>query len=151
MLNNKVVLVLCILLALWRLGMALYGDDEKKKIPVFVLFATGIYLLNGCVGRTSEVNDFFADRPLGLTWLSCVVMPVVLAECLLWMKEVSAGKVSHKLFKLVKAVLLIAAGGVLNDKGVFYITLMWLLAAAVICFRKGYAYVITAGGFKKRI
>ena len=149
MINNKFVLILLILLAAWRLGMALY--EEKKKRIVFVLFVAGIYLMNSFLGGQSEVNQIFADQPHGLTWLSCVVMPLVLAHCLEWMRAASAGKVSHKLRRICEAVILLVAGQLLNDKGGFYIALMWLLAIAVILVRKGYDYVVTSGCFKKRV
>ena len=149
MINNKFVLILLILLAAWRLGMALY--EEKKKRIVFVLFVAGIYLMNSFLGGQSEVNQIFADQPHGLTWLSCVVMPLVLAHCLEWMRAASAGKVSHKLRRICEAVVLLVAGQLLNDKGGFYIALMWLLAIAVILVRKGYDYVVTSGCFKKRV
>lgn len=149
MINNKFVLVLLILLAMWNLGMALYED--KKKIAVFVAFTTVIYLMNAVLGGQSEVNGIFADQIDGLTWLSHVVMPMVLAQCLSLMKGVSAGKVMHKVRRMMEAVVLLAAGQFLNEKGGFYIALMWLLTVAVILVRKGYDYVITSGRFKKRI
>ena len=149
MINNKFLLILLILLATWRLGMPLY--EEKKKRVVFVLFAAAIYLMNACLGGQSEVNQIFAEQPHGLTWLSCVVMPMTLAHCLEWMKAVRAGKVSHKLRRICEAVVLLAAGQWLNEKGGFYIALMWFLTAAVILVRKGYDYGVTSGSFKKRI
>ena len=48
MINNKFVLVLLIVLAMWNLGMALYED--KKKIAVFVAFAAAISFDNDCAG-----------------------------------------------------------------------------------------------------
>ena len=149
MVNNKFLLILLIILATWRLGMALY--EEKNKRVVFVLFAAVIYLMNTFLGGQSEVNQILADQPHGLTWLSCVVMPVVLAHCLEWMKVVSAGKVSHKLRRVCEAVILLVAGQLLNEKGGFYILLMWFLTIVVILVRKGYDYVITSGSFKKRV
>ena len=149
MINNKFVLILLILLAAWRLGMALY--EEKKKRVVFVLFVAVIYLLNTFLGGQSEVNDIFAGEPHGLTWLSCVVMPLVLAHCLEWMKAASAGKISHKPRRICEAVILLVAGQMLDEKGGFYIVLMLLLTIAVILVRKGYDYVITSGSFKKRV
>ena len=149
MINNKFVLVLLILLAMWNLGMALY--DDKKKIAVFVAFAATIYLMNAFLGGQSEVNGFWADEMDGLTWLSHVVMPMVLSQCLSLMKGVAAGKVTHKVRRIVEAAILLVAGQFLNEKGGFYIALMWLLTAAVILVRKGYDYVITSGRFKKRI
>ena len=149
MINNKVVLVLLVLLAMWNLGMALYED--KKKIAVFVAFAAAIYLMNAFLGGQSEVNGFWADEIDGLTWLSHVVMPMVLSQCLSLMKGVSAGKVTHKVRRIVEAAVLLLAGQFLNEKGGFYIALMWLLTVAVILVRKGYDYVITSGRFKKRI
>ena len=149
MINNKFVLILLILLAAWRLGMALY--EEKKKRVVFVLFVAAIYLMNAFWGGQSEVNHIFADQPHGLTWLNCVVMPMVLAHCLEWMRAVLAGKVSHKLRRVCEAVILLVAGQLLNEKGGFYIALMWLLTIAVILVRKGYDYVVTSGSFKKRV
>ena len=149
MINNKFVLVLLILLAMWNLGMVLYED--KKKIAVFVAFAATIYLMNAFLGGRSEVNGFWADEIDGLTWLSHVVMPMVLSQCLSLMKGVSAGKVTHKVRRIVEAAVLLVAGQFLNEKGGFYIALMWLLTVAVILVRKGYDYVITSGRFKKRI
>lgn len=149
MINNKFVLVLLILLAMWNLGMALYED--KKKIAVFVAFTAAIYLMNAFLGGQSKVNGIFADEIDGLTWLSHVVMPMVLAQCLEWMKGASVGKISHKLRKICVAVGLLVAGQFLNEKGGFYIALMWLLTVAVILVRKGYDYVITSGRFKKRV
>jgi len=147
--NNKFFLILLILLTTWRLGMALYA--EKKKRVVFVLFVAAIYLMNVFLGGQSEVNQIFADKPHELTWLSCVIMPMVLAHCLEWMKAVLAGNVSHKLRRVFEAVILLVAGQLLNEKGGFYIALMWLLTIAVILVRKGYDYVITSGRFKKRV
>jgi len=147
--NNKFVLILLILLAAWRLGMALY--EEKKKRVVFVLFVAVIYLMNAFLGGQSEVNSILVDEPHGLTWLNCVVMPLVLAHCLEWMKAASAGKISHKLRRICEAVILLVAGQMLNEKGGFYIALMWLLTIAVILVRKGYDYVVTSGSFKKRV
>lgn len=149
MINNKFLLILLVLLATWRLGMALY--EEKKRRVVFVLFVAAIYLMNVFLGGQSEVNQIFAEQPNGLTWLSCVVMPMVLAHCLEWMKAVQAGKVSHKLRRICEAVILLFAGQLLDKKGGFYIALMWLLTVAVILVRKGYDYVITTGSFKKRV
>lgn len=149
MINNKFFLILLILLTTWRLGMALYA--EKKKRVVFVLFVAAIYLMNVFFGGQSEVNQIFAEQPHELTWLSCVVMPMVLAHCLEWMKAVQVGKVSHKLRRICEAVILLVAGQCLNEKGGFYIALMWLLTVAVILVRKGYNYVITTGCFKKRV
>ena len=149
MINNKFLLILLVLLATWRLGMALY--EEKKRRVVFVLFVAAIYLMNVFFGGQSEVNQIFAEQPNGLTWLSCVVMPMVLAHCLEWMKAVQAGKVSHKLRRICEAVILLIAGQLLDKKGGFYIALMWLLTVAVILVRKGYDYVITTGSFKKRV
>ena len=60
MINNKVVLVLLILLAMWNLGMALYED--KKKIAVFVLFTAMIYLMNTFLGGQSEVNGIWRKK-----------------------------------------------------------------------------------------
>ena len=135
MINNKFVLILLILLAAWRLGMALYG--EKKKRVVFVLFVAVIYLMNAFWGGQSEVNDIFAEQPHGLTWLSCVVMPMVLAHCLEWMTAASSGKVPHKLRRICEGVILLVAAQMLDEKGGFYIALMWLLTIAVIFVRKG--------------
>lgn len=149
MINNKFVLILLILLAAWRLGMALY--EEKKKRVVFVLFVAVIYLLNAFLGGQSEVNSIFTDQPSGLTWLSCVVMPMVLAHCLEWMKAASAGKVLRKLRRICEMVVLLVAGQMLDEKGGFYIALMLFLTIAVILVRKGYDYVITSGSFKKRV
>lgn len=149
MINNKFLLILLVLLATWRLGMALY--EEKKRRVVFVLFVAAIYLMNVFFGGQSEVNQIFAEQPNGLTWLSCVVMPMVLAHCLEWMKAVQAGKVSHKMRRICEAVILLFAGQLLDKKGGFYIALMWLLTVAVILVRKGYDYVITTGSFKKRV
>ena len=149
MINNKFLLILFVLLATWRLGMALY--EEKKRRVVFVLFVAAIYLMNVFLGGQSEVNQIFAEQPNGLTWLSCVVMPMVLAHCLEWMKAVQAGKVSHKLRRICEAVILLVAGQCLNEKGGFYIALMWFLTVMVILVRKGYDYVITTGCFKKRV
>ena len=149
MINNKFLLILLVLLTTWRLGMALY--EEKKKRVVFVLFVAAIYLMNVFFGGQSEVNQIFAEQPHELTWLSCVVMPMVLAHCLEWMKAVQVGKVSHKLRRICEAVILLVAGQCLNEKGGFYIALMWLLTVAVILVRKGYNYVITTGCFKKRV
>ena len=149
MINNKIVLVLFILLATWRLGMALY--EEKKKRVVFVLFTAAIYLLNTFLGGQSEVNHIFADKPDGLTWLSCVVMPIVLAHCLEWMRPATIGKVPQKLRRICEMAVLLVAGQLLNEKGGFYIALMLFVTVAVICVRKGYDYVITSGSFKKRI
>ena len=149
MINNKFLLILLILLATWRLGMALY--QEKKKRVAFVLFVAVIYLMNTFLGGQSEVNRIFADQPHGLTWLSCVVMPLVLAHCLEWMRAVSAGKVSHKVRRICEAVILLVAGQLLNEKGGFYIALMWLLTVAVILVRKGYDYGIKTCRFKKRV
>lgn len=149
MLNNKFVLVLLILLAIWRLGVALF--EEKKKIAVFMLFAAVIYLMNTFLGGQSEVNRIFADQPEGLTWLSCVVMPMTLAYCLEWMNAASAGKVTHKLRRICEIAILLVAGQWFNEKGGFYIALMLLVTAAVILVRKGYDYVITSGRFKKRV
>ena len=149
MINNKFVLILLILLAAWRLGMALY--EEKKKRVVFVLFVAVIYLLNTFLGGQSEVNDIFAREPHGLTWLNCVVMPLVFAHCLEWMKAASAGKVSHKFRRSCETAVLLVAGQMLDEKGGFYIALMLLLTMAVILVRKGYDYVITSGSFKKRV
>ena len=149
MINNKVVLVLLILLAMWNLGMALYED--KKKIAVFVAFTAVIYLMNAFLGSQSEVNGFFADEIDGLTWLSHVVMPMVLSQCLSLMKGVSAGKVTHKGRRILEASVLLVAGQFFDEKGGFYIALMWLLTVAVILVRKGYDYVITSGSFKKRV
>lgn len=129
--------------------MALYKENEKRV--VFVLFAAVIYLLNAFLGGRSEVNDFFADRPDGLAWLNWVVMPMVLSDCIDWMKEMSDGKVLHKLRKIIRTVLFIVAAQLLNEKGAFYIALMWLLSITVMIVRKGYAYVITSGSFKKRV
>ena len=149
MINNKFLLILLVLLATWRLGMALY--EEKKKRVVFVLFVVAIYLMNAFLGGQSEVNQIFAEQSHELTWLSCVVMPMVLAQCLEWMKAVQLGNVSHKLRRICEAVILLVAGQCLNEKGGFYIALMWLLTVAVILVRKGYDYVITSGSFKKRV
>ena len=149
MINNKFLLILLVLLTTWRLGMALY--EEKKRRVVFVLFVAAIYLMNAFFGGQSEVNQIFAEQPHELTWLSCVVMPMVLAHCLEWMKAVQVGKVSHKLRRICEAVILLVAGQCLNEKGGFYIALMWLLTVAVILVRKGYDYVITTGCFKKRV
>ena len=149
MINNKFVLVLLILLAMWNLGMALYED--KKKIAVFVAFVVAIYLMNAFLGGQSEVNGFWVDEIDGLTWLSHAVMPMVLSQCLSLMKGVSAGKVTHKVRRIAEAAVLLVAGQFLNEKGGFYIALMWLLTVAVILVRKGYDYVITSGRFKKRI
>ena len=149
MINNKFVLVLLIVLAMWNLGMALYED--KKKIVVFVAFAAAIYLMNAFLGGQSEVNGFFADEIDGLTWLSHVVMPMVLSQCLSLMKGVTAGKVTHKVRRTVEAAILLLTGQFLNEKGGFYIALMWFLTMAVILVRKGYDYVITSGSFKKRV
>ncbi len=149
MLNNKISLILCILLAMWNLGMSLYKEKEKRV--AFVLFAAVIYLLNAFLGGKSEVNDFFADRPDGLTWLSWVVMPLVFSDCIDWMKEVTAGNVSHKLRKIVRTVLFILIAQFFDEKGAFYIALMWGLSITVILVRKGYAYVVTSGSFKKRV
>ena len=142
-------MILLVLLTTWRLGMALY--EEKKKRVVFVLFVAAIYLMNVFFGGQSEVNQIFEEQPHELTWLSCVVMPMVLAHCLEWMKAVQVGKVSHKLRRICEAVILLVAGQCLNEKGGFYIALMWLLTVAVILVRKGYNYVITTGCFKKRV
>ena len=149
MLNNKFVLVLLVLLATWRLGVALF--EEKKKIAVFVAFTAVIYLMNTILGGQSEVNGIFAEEPAGLTWLSCVVMPMVLAHCLEWMKAASAGKITHKLRRICEAVVLLVAGQFFDEKGGFYIALMFFLTVAVIFVRKGYDYVITSGSFKKRV
>ncbi|MBR5564875.1 MAG: hypothetical protein IKW08_01790 [Roseburia sp.] len=149
MINNKFLLILLVLLATWRLGMALY--EEKKKRVVFLLFVVVIYLMNTFLGGQSEVNQIFAKQPYELTWLSCVVMPMVLTHCLEWMKAVQVGKVSHKLRRVCEILILLVAGQCLNEKGGFYIILMLLLTVAVIVVRKGYAYVITSGSFKKRV
>jgi len=148
-LNNKYVLVLLILLAAWRLGVALFG--EKKKIAVFVLFTAVIYLMNTFLGGQSEVNRIFAEQPEGLTWLSCVVMPMTLAHCLEWMNAASAGKVPHKLRRICEIAILLVAGQWFDEKGGFYIALMLLLTIAVVVVRKGYDYVVTSGSFKKRV
>lgn len=129
--------------------MSLYKEKEKRV--AFVLFAAAIFLLNAFLGGKSEVNDFFADRPAGLTWLSWVVIPMVFADCLDWMKEAVAGKVLHKLQKIIRVILFMAAAQFLDEKGAFYIALMWILSIAVVIVRKGYAYVITSGSFKKRV
>ena len=149
MINNKILLILLIFFATWRLGMTLY--EENKKRVVFVLFVAVIYLMNAFLGEQSEVNQIFAEQPHGLTWLCSVVMPMVLAHCLEWMKAVRVGKVSHKLLRICEAVVLLVAGQLLNKKGGFYIILMWVLTVAVILVRKGYDYVIKTGSFKKRV
>ena len=78
-------------------------------------------------------------------------MPMVLSQCLSLMKGAAAGKVTHKVRRIVEAAVLLLAGQFLNEKGGFYIALMWFLTMAVILVRKGYDYVITSGSFKKRV
>lgn len=149
MINNKFFLILFILLASWRLSISLY--KEKKKRIVFILFIAAIYLMNVFLGGQSEVNQIFAEQPHGLTWLSCVVMPMVLAYCLEWMRIVRIGKVPQKLRRICEVLILLVAGQCLDEKGGFYIALMLFLTVAVIVVRKGYDYVITSGCFKKRV
>ncbi|MBQ8279998.1 MAG: hypothetical protein IJZ23_09185 [Roseburia sp.] len=134
---------------IWRLGSALF--DEEEKVAEFELFVIGIYWMTAFLEGQSVVTGIFLNSWNGLTWLSCFVMPVVLANCLEWMKQAEAGKMQGMIKKIGMAVIMLLAGQLTNEKGGFYVALMLFLAIAVIIVRKGYDYGITSGRFKKRV
>lgn len=131
-------------LTLWRLGKSLFA--EKKEAVVFVVFATALYLMCAFREGREAATGIFLNSKEGLTILSCVVMPLAFCMILQWLK-----KVESRIEMCVMSAAVVFAGQFCDDKGGFYILLMLLLGVTVKLVRKGYAYVVASGGFKKRI
>ena len=131
-------------LSLWRLGKSLYS--ENRQAATFVLFAAALYVMCALREGREAVTGIFLHSGEGLVILSCVVMPLGFCMVLQWLK-----KVESRIELCIMAVAMVLAGQFCDAKGGFYILLMLLLGIMVKIVRKGYAYVITSGCFKKRI
>lgn len=136
---------------IWHVGKQLLGKTEYVK--AFVLITVGIYWMTTYRMDQSVVTGIFLNSWNGLTWLSCFVMPAAFTFCISRteksdMAELLTMSLPEAFFQ---AVILLLAGQLTNEKGGFYIALMFALTLFVIVGRKGYQYVITSCRFEKRI
>jgi len=143
------ILIIVFFAGLWRLGNVLLKDD--RQVAGFVAFATVIFWMTTYLQDQSVITGIFLNSWNGLTWLSCFVMPVALANCLEFMNQAMEGNADRILYKAVMAVVLVLAAQLTDSKGGFYVVLMLFLTVAVILVRKGYDYGITSSRFKKRV
>ena len=136
-------------LGIWRMGNQLI-EDKKYCVP-FIWIVTVIYWMTTYLEGQSVVTGIFLNCWNGLTLLSCVIMPIAFGELLNWIEEAAAGRIENKIEKIAAAVLLLLAGQLTDEKGGFYIGLMFVVSITVVIVRKGYDYGITSGRFKKRV
>ena len=136
---------------MWRLARGLFEKDMHRI--GFILSVILLYWMATYMEGRSLLLGIFVNGWNGMTFLECILLPLALSICLVWMKQAEDGvrKLPSKIEKLVLAAGLILAGQLLHNKGGFYVLLMLFLCVAVILIKGGYAYGIAYGGSKKRI
>lgn len=144
-------LLLLFFAGLWRLGGQLF--DKEEHIAVFIGIAAAIYWMTTWIEDQSMVTGIFINCWNGITLLSCVILPIVLAVCLEWLdRPEKEGKLLWDgLKKAGMSCVLILAGQLAYAKGGFYVLLMIFLSLAAAVVRKGYEYGVSTGHLKKRI
>ena len=144
-----VYLICFFYMALWKLGTQFFAKTDH--IESFMWIAAGLYLMTTYLEGQSVVTGIFLNSWNGLTLLSCCVMPAILSCCIAWIKGVfeKQKNMPDKLEVIYRMVILVLAGQLTNEKGSFYIILMFGIMLAVIIAGKGYRYGVTTGRFKK--